>query len=65
MKVVRTELRLKVKLYFRLDYWQLLLSMLSDGAISDELDLWIYDMSDNVAPVVSSDGDRFLPLPCG
>lgn len=39
--------------------------MLSDGAVSDELDLWIYDMSDNVAPVVSPDGDRLLPILCG
>lgn len=34
--------------------------MLSDGAVSGELDLWIYDTSDHVAAVVSTDGDRLL-----
>lgn len=38
--------------------------MLSDGAVSDELGLWIYGMSDNVAPAVSPDGDRLLPILC-
>lgn len=65
MKVVRTELRWKVKSYFRLDYWQFVLSVLSDGAVSGKLDLWIYDMSDNVAPVVSPDGDKLLHILCG
>lgn len=64
MKVVRTELRLKVKIQFRLDYWHLVLSVLSDGAVSDELGLWIYGVSDNVAPAVSPDGDRILPILC-
>jgi len=65
MNVVRTELRLKVKLYFRLDYGQLTLSVLSDAAVSDEINLWIYDMSDNVPNAVSPDGDRLLPIFCG
>lgn len=54
-----------MKLYFRLDYWQLLVSVLSDGVVSDELDSWTYVMSDKVAHVVSPDGDPLLPVLCG
>lgn len=39
MKVVRTEGRLNVKLYFRLSFYLQL--VMSDDAVSDELDLWI------------------------